>query len=460
MNIILVSLDTLAACHMGCYGYWRNTSANLDRFADGATLFENCFAPGIPTQPSYTTTLSGRVPLDHGIVAHGGAFDVRPGVVFVQELLSAAGYDTACVSALPRMKPWFKRGWKEDIPALRTVEYMQTVTADAINGAAIPWLRKRKPGSDFFLFLHYWDVHTPYLPPSEYRNRFYSGNPGDPNLTSLEPFEKQAFAEWWLRQSYNKESGKQMTGWIARLANDAGIEKISDAEYIVAQYDAELLYLDDQIVDLLDVIKDTGLEEDTFIMFMSDHGEEMYEHDIFFDHHGLYDPNVHTPLFAKLPARAAGRRVPHHVRHEDIAVTLLDLAGVEVPAEMVGMSLVPFLRGETPDDWRDDSLLTEENSWMSKWALRKNGFKLIKARAEDWHRFPPRELYHVPSDPGETHNLIEAESKLADEMDEELEARVSEGLKRYGRTVDPIVEQGLSPMGERAWDWIKKSKYW
>jgi arylsulfatase A-like enzyme len=457
MNIILISLDTLTAGHLGCYGYWRNTSPNIDKFAESATIFENCFAPGIPTQPCYTTTFSGREPLDHGIVAHGGVFDVRSDVVFLPELLADAGYHTACVSSLPRMKPWFKRGWKEDIPPSKIGRYIQMVTAESINNAAVPWLRSRKPDGRFFLFLHYWDVHTPYLAPIEYRNRFYTGNPGDPNLTSFLAFEKDPFAEWWLRA---KDEQGSLTGWIARLAKDAGVERITDAEYIVAQYDAELAYLDDHMVEIFDVLKETGLEEDTFVMFMADHGEEMYEHGIFFDHHGLYDPNIYTPLFARLPGQTGGRHVSHHVRHQDIAVTLLELAGAKTPDEMVGMSLVPFLRGETPDEWRDDSLLTEENSWMSKWALRKNGFKLIKARAKDWHNFPPRELYHIPSDPGETHNLVEAESKLADEMDEELEARVSEGLKRYGRAVDPIVEQGLSPMGQRAWNWIKKSKYW
>ena len=188
--------------------------------------------------------------------------------------------------------------------------------------------------------------------------------------------------------------------------------------------------------------------------------EEMYEHGIFFDHHGLYEPNIHTPLLIKIPGQSEERRVTEHVRHQDIAATILDIAGIEIPPEMVGMSLVQFLRGETPANWRDDELLTEENSWMSKWALRKNGFKLIKARAKDWHGFPPRELYNISTDPGEMHNLVEAESVLADEMDAELEARISEGLKKYGRTVDPIVEQGLSPMGQRAWKWIKNSRYW
>jgi len=249
-----------------------------------------------------------------------------------------------------------------------------------------------------------------------------------------------------------------MTGWIARLAKEAGVEKITDAEYLVAQYDAELLYLDEKLTEIFDVLKKTGLDEDTLIMIMSDHGEEMYEHKIFFDHHGLYDSNLHTPMIAKLPGQVEGKRISHHIRHKDIAVTMLDLVNVDIPKEMKGMSLMPFLNGDVPDRWRDDSLLTEENSWMSKYALRKDGYKLIKARAKDWHGFPPRELYHIPSDPYETHNLMESDSKLADEMDTELESRVAEKLRLYGRTADPLIEQGLSPMGMRAWEWLEKMK--
>jgi arylsulfatase len=458
MNIILISLDTLSANHVGYYGYRRNTTPNLDKFAKCAITFENCFAPGIPTQPSYTTALSGRVPLDHGIVAHGGTADIKSDVVMLQELLADAGYHTACISALPGMKPWFKRGWKEEIPPAKgKQEYAQMVTAEQINGSAIPWLNNRKTDEKFFLFLHYWDVHTPYFAPMEYRHKFYSGKPDNPDLTSFLPFESQPFAEWWLNKT---KSGDVFTGWIARLASEAGVERITDAEYIVSQYDAELFYLDEYIGELLDMIRQTGLDDDTFIMFMSDHGEEMYEHGIFFDHHGLYDANIHTPLIAKLPNKSEGQLIANHVRHEDIAVTILDVAGLKATPEMEGKSLVPFMQGDTPTNWRDDSLLTEENSWMSKWALRKDGFKQIKARAKDWHNFPPRELYHLPSDPKEMNNLVEAESKIADEMDKELEARISESLKQYGRTVDPIIEQGLSPMGQQAWEWIKKSKYW
>jgi len=453
MNIILVALDTLSARHLGCYGYWRSTSPNLDSFAENATLFENCFAPCIPTQPSFTTMFSGREPLDHGIVAHMGAFDVRSDVVFIPEILRDAGYHTACLSDLFGMKPWFKKGWNEYIPPVETGPYRNVLNAEGVNRAAMAWLNKQKPKSDFFLFIHYWDTHIPYFTPEEYRRKFYSGNPGDSGLTSFLPFEDDPFAEWWLRE---KDKDGKPTGWIAQLAIESGVERITDAEFVVAQYDSEVLYLDEHISELLGTIEDMGIKDNTFIMFMSDHGEEMYEHGVFFDHHGLYDSNLHTPLIAKLPCQCERRRVVHHVRHHDIAPTLLDLAGIAVPKEMAGTSLVPFLRGEIPDKWRDDSLLTGENSWMSKWSLRNDNFKLIKARAKDWHGFPPRELYNIHSDPGETHNLIEAESKLADEMDAELEARVTEGLRRYGRTIDPIVEQGLSPMGMRAWKWLEQ----
>lgn len=453
MNIIFIALDTLSARHMGCYGYWRKTSPNLDRFAQSATLFENCFAPGIPTQPSFTTIFSGREPLDHGIVSHQGRVDIRPDVVLLPEILSSAGYYTACVSDLHGMKPWFKRGWKEIIPPVETGPYEHVLTADAINSVAIPWIKNHP--RKFFLFLHYWDMHIPYFVPKKYKNLFYKGDPANPDIKSFLPFYDDPFSEWWFKK--DGETG-QITGWIAKLAEEAGVERITDAEYIVAQYDAELVYLDEHLSHLFDAIGESNLDEDTAIFIFSDHGEEMYEHGIFFDHHGLYDSNIHIPLIIKVPGQSEGGRVIHHVRHQDLAVTALDLVGLDVPKEMVGLSLVPFLYGGTPSKWRDDSLLTEENSWMSKWALRKGGFKLIKARAKDWHNFPPRELYHIPSDPYETHNLIEAELQLADEMDEELEARISEGLKRYGRTKDPLIEQGLSPMGRKAWEWLEKMK--
>ena len=126
MNVILISLDTLGAKHVGCYGYWRKTTPNIiDKFAQNATIFKNCFSPGIPTQPCYATSLSGRVPLDHGIVAHGGTADIKSDVVMLPELLSDAGYHTACISALPGMKPWFKRGWKEEFRQQRIESNMR-----------------------------------------------------------------------------------------------------------------------------------------------------------------------------------------------------------------------------------------------------------------------------------------------------------------------------------------------
>lgn len=156
MNIILISLDTLSAKHVGCYGYRRNTTPNLYKYSETAVIFENCFAPGIPTQPSYTTTFLGRVPLDHVIVVHGGTADIKLGVIMMQELLSDVGYHTACISALFGMKPWFKRGWNEELqPTEIPDNYAQMVTVEAINRTAIPWLQSRKPGEKFFLFLHY-----------------------------------------------------------------------------------------------------------------------------------------------------------------------------------------------------------------------------------------------------------------------------------------------------------------
>ena len=460
MNILLIALDTLRADHIGCYGYPRDTTPFLDEFARDATVFSHAFAPAIPTQPAYTTVFTGREALDHGIVAHGGRYDIRPGIPMLPELLKAEGYETCCVSTLPRMKPWFGRGWDEKRDPSRRTRYIQMVPADAINVDGLDWIKNRSPNGKWFLFLHYWDVHTPYMAPPGYRHRFYAGNPGDTTHHSMDEFYTQPFAQWWA-SSASDGIGEVFEGWITRLAQEAEVEKITDAEFLVSQYDSELAFLDDQLRALFGELGTLGALDDTAVVFFADHGEEMYEHGIYFDHHGLYEGNIRVPLIMRLPgSRKQPATIAEEVVHADISPTILDLADADIPAEMVGRSLVNLVRGEDEQQHHDDGILLCENSWMSKWGLRKGGYKYIKARAPDWHSFPPQELYHVAADPSETRNIVESETGIATEMDEELEARVDEGCKKYGRAQDPLVEQGLSPMGRRAFKWIKESGYW
>ena len=159
-NIVLISVDSLRADHLGCYGYDRPTSPRLDQLAAEGALCERVFCSGLPTQPSHTTLYTGQHPITHGIVAHGGKARLPKHAPFLPELFLESGYTTCAVDTLVRERVWFSRGYEYIIdPSIKHVFYA-SITAEELNEKAITWL-KTVPKGPFFLFVHYWDVHYP-----------------------------------------------------------------------------------------------------------------------------------------------------------------------------------------------------------------------------------------------------------------------------------------------------------
>jgi len=269
MNVVLMVIDTLRADHLGCYGYAYDTTPHLDRLAAEGVLFENCFAPGIPTLPAHTTLYTGRHPIAHNIVSHGGEVDLDEAIVVFPELLQQAGFaTTAAVDNLASLKPWMARGYDTYLNPASRHPLELLVSCEEINGAAVRWLRQRPP-RPFFLFLHYWEPHTPYLPPERYRN-FYQGDPFDPANRTLVGMEAHPLGQLW-RQTWFPKLGGQVT----------------DGDYIRSLYDGEVRHADEGVGAFLRALERLGLAEDTLVIVTSDHGETFYERGIFFDHHGL-----------------------------------------------------------------------------------------------------------------------------------------------------------------------------
>lgn len=431
MNVVLIVIDTLRADHLGCYGYSYNTTPHLDRLASEGVLFENCFAPGIPTLPAHATLYTGRHPIAHNIVSHGGEVDLDEAIVVFPELLQQAGFaTTAAVDNLASLKPWMARGYDTYLNPAARHQLELLVSCEEINGAAVKWLRQR-PARPFFLFLHYWEPHTPYLPPERYRNFYEGGDPFDPGNRTLVGMEAHPLGQLW-RQTWFPKLGGQVT----------------DGDYIRSLYDGEVRHADEGIGTFLQALERLGLAEDTLVIVTSDHGETFYERGIFFDHHGLYDENIRVPLLLRWPGHLpAGRRVPHLVQHLDLAPTILTAAGVRVPPEMEGHDLGPLARGETDAPlW--DRVVCVESTWQCKWALRTLTHKFILAREPDFYGTPPRELYDLRADPGERCNLVEAEPQRAAQMEAELEGWIAARLAELGRDVDPVVAQGMT-LGRR-----------
>lgn len=428
MNVLLVSLDTLRADHVSAYGYPRLTSPHLDRLAAEGALFRNCTAPHIATHPAHTTVFTGVDVFEHQIVTHGGQLDLDPGVPVLAERLRAAGYFTAAADNLGR---WFPRGfdayegyrWNADSAGRWPKGQAVNATADRL------FAQIADQDRPFFCFLHYWDVHTPYLPPDPFWGMFYDGDPKDPRNPSLQAM--------WAFEPFRDYFHQWMPG-------------VTDVEFPKSQYDAALAYLDVCLAHMLFMLRARGLDRDTLIVLFADHGEELDEHQMWFDHHGLYETNIHVPLILWAPGRVpAGRTLAAPVTHYDIAPTVMEAAGCEAawPA-MAGRSLWPLLRGEAgaaaaAEAKADEGLYVTECAWMRKHAWRTREWKLILALEPDFHHRPPVELYHLASDPMEQHNLAEARPEVVADLRARLLAHVTRRERETGRPA-PIMVQGIT----------------
>lgn len=434
-NILLITIDTLRADHLGCYGYHRATSPRIDALAGEGVLGERLLCPGIPTYPSYTSFYTGQHPLTHGIYAHGSSAQLAEDAPFVSQCFAEAGYVTCAVDNLARGRPWFGRGYEYYInPSVRDTVLSVAVTHEEINARAIRWLREhgREP---FFLFLHYWDPHWPFRAPEPYRHLFYQGRPYNPNNHSLDA--------WWSHP----------LGMLARdtwLRTPQGL--VTDAEAVIALYDQEVRHLDDGVGELLAVLDQLGLNEDTLVFLFADHGISMTEHGIFFDPHGLYDPSIHVPFIARWPGHLPpGRRVTPMLQHLDLAPTLLEAAELPIPPQMEGRAFWRLLTGEERAGGHE-SVISMECTWQAKWSLRTDRHKLIVARHQDLYGNPPIELYDLVADPGEIHNLAEEQSELTSTLVHQLEEWIAGRLKALGRESDPLTTEGSKPsLAMSAW---------
>lgn len=424
MNVLMIVVDTLRADHLGCYGYPRQTSPNVDLFSRNAVVFERMIASGIPTHPSFVTTHTGQHPISHGVVAHGGDSPIPRSVPWLPTLLQKNGYTTCAVDNLGDWRFGFARGFEFYIDPTRKRALSINCDNREINSRAIPWL-ERYGRERFFMMVHFWDTHTPYLPPRAYRSLFYTGNPHDPQNHSLDALATHPLGKAWSETWFHSLGGP-----------------ITDATYLEALYDAEIRYCDEGIQKLLSTLDELDIADDTLVIFLSDHGELMYRHGIFFDHHGLYDGNLHVPLIMRHPSFGPAR-VPHLVTHTDIAPTVLDLCGLEVPEAMDGVSLAPYLRGERSDPVHG-FIVSEECTWQMKWSLRTDTHKFILAREEDFYHTPMRELYDLRADPTELCNIAEEETATAAAMERTLEDWIAEHMRRKGLTVDPLVACGIT----------------
>jgi len=312
-NVVLITVDALRADHLGAYGYPRHTSPQIDRLAAGSLVFTNAFCPIPKTSASIASLLTGLHPFLHKTAPVQD--ELHPGNPTLAEMLSRQGYDTAAVveNANLSIENGFNRGfsryteiWKDG--------YEKQATAEPITRKAIEFLGE-KHDKPFFLWLHYIDTHAPYLPPAE----FVKAGPQDRGRL-IQQIDKKVIA------------GTRVE--LERIA--AGDAREGD---FVDLYDGAIRYVDEQIGRVLREVQ-ARFGADTVVIVSSDHGEELGDHNLFFDHGPLtFQSSSRIPLIVHFPGKSP-QRIDRVVSFMDILPTVArDIAGAKIEREIQGVSL-------------------------------------------------------------------------------------------------------------------------
>lgn len=415
-NVLLISLDTLRADRLGCYGYERSTSPFLDQLAASGVRFEAVTAPATKTAPSHMSMFTGMHPGVHGVRNYYGAEGTAaaPGLPTLPEMFRGNGYQTAAFTGGGMMSGelGFARGFE--------VYDDGGGGAPRVFGKVSDWLGARVALDDprpFFLFVHTYEIHDPYTPPAEWAARFTSPYEGPVDATRVEFPEN--YAELWKTDPEFYERVQERFWGNYRGGN------ADDVRYISELYDAGIAYTDDLLRQLFAELVALGLDEDLVVILTSDHGEEFGEHGQL-THQSLYQEVLHVPLLVRLPDGArAGEVVAQPVQGADLTPSLSALLGLDPPFDVPwqGRSWVPALLGEEQEPWPSwAEIATPSNDERSlRWGR-------IKRIARDGGEV---ELYDLGFDPGEefdaVENTVDLERHLAELM--QAEARSVSDLR-------------------------------
>ncbi len=390
-HVLLVTIDTLRADHVGCYGDAQAATPTLDALAARGIRFATAVAHVPLTGPSHACLLTGLTPLGHGFRDNGG-FVIAPTVKTAAEDFRAAGYRTAAfVSGFPLDRRFgFDRGFEtydDHLPQgndRRRTPYVERF-ADATTDAVLRWLRTPTAAgaTPFFLWVHYYDPHAPYEPPGELAQRFRS-----------------------------------------------------------APYDGEIAFVDAQLGRLLRALDESGALGHTLVLVTADHGESLGEHGE--GTHGLfvYDATLRVPWIMAGPGVSAGRVASTVGRGVDVLPTLLDYSGAPVPAGLDGRSLRPAVDGREMNDapaYAESLYAEREFGWAALHAWRTSRFKLIEA--------PRSELYDLAADAAEATNRVAEQPAQAEELRRKLQAALSRPAPAVAARVDSETAERLGALG-------------
>lgn len=409
-NVVLITIDTLRADHLGAWGHPADTSPNLDRLASRGVRFAKAISPSSWTLPAHASILTGLHPIEHGVQSPTMA--LPPSAPTLATILDAKGYDTfGAVSHTYLGSRWgFDRGFDRFDETAANASVHSPV-AESVVSSALQWFEGRADKSTpFFAWLHIFDPHWDYSPSPPFDQRFdpnYSGSMSGA-YSSLRPFIRAL-----------RPPGSADPPLSAR-----------DLQHLEALYDGEIAYADHQLGRLFHRLESLKALDNTIVVVASDHGEEFMEHGSLEGHQWtLFEEVVHVPFLLRLPSdKAAGKTVTQPVSTVHITPTVLELLGIEgdqngltslITEESPAQEPAPILLDlvSNPPDPRG------KRSTLHTQALRTETWKLVRDSRGSVA------LYSKPEIGNETENLAAKEPELLRRLTAELD-RQTAALKR------------------------------
>ncbi len=418
-NVLLVTVDTLRADHLGAFGDPRGASPGIDRLLRGAAGFEQAFVPRGQTWPSLATLMTSLPPVAHGVRKNGQA--MNEGCVSLADVLGGRGYRTAAFLSNAGKAAW--SGFQE-VTDLRDLDL-------PVVSRAKGWLRGAAPGP-FLLWVHLFSPHAPYAAPAPLTTRFDPGyaGPEDGSLERIRAIER---------------------GGVAPPP--------ADARHLAARYDAEISWVDARVDDLLRAVDELGLAEGTLVVFAADHGEELGARQAYFSHSAsIYDTVLRVPLAFRLPGRVPPGTIPRAPAEiMDVAPTVLALLGVEAPPAWEGRDLGPVLAGAAADtahaafaELEDRVVSLRTGRW--RYLHNPDGFD-FPLDGGGTFRLERGALFDHESDPAELRDMSAVHPDVARALRERTTAWMAAheweeaGRRHAGRAVPEAVRRELEALG-------------
>ncbi|MCK0471721.1 sulfatase [Halalkalibacter sp. APA_J-10(15)] len=450
MRVLFLDLDSVSPRHLGCYGYERNTSPNIDKVAKKGVRFTNYYTSDAPCAPSRTALMSGQFGLRNGLVGHGGtAGDMRHegvdrtifgrlsvGGSLPSFLQLGAGLNTTLISPFPQRHATynFYAGFNEII---NTGKFGME-SAEQVSPVVHDWVERNAEKDDWFLYVNYWDAHTPYRAPEDFGNPFANEPlPSWANEETLEKHRKEVGPHTVHELVIDHQNETYTNVESDQFPRSPGeIKTMDDLRVMIDGYDCGIRYVDDHVGQLFELLELKGILEDTIIIVSADHGENMGQLGIYGEHGTADDGTCRIPMIISWPGMKEGHVDDGLHYHLDLPVTLAEMLDIPPCPDWDGKSFASVLK-EGKECGRDYVVMSQ-CAHVAQRSVRFGDWLYMRTYHDGYHLFDKEMLYNIKQDPREENNVAAQNKDVCMQAVYYLHEWHDEMMFRSRNDVDPL----------------------